>query len=98
MKSHRRPELEPLGKAVRLLREQTDFSQERLAHAAELDRTFVGGIERGERNVSFLAITRLLMALETSWEEFGRIVDDVAAELAAEVSKPKVKRRRRGLQ
>jgi transcriptional regulator with XRE-family HTH domain len=46
-----------------------------LANAAGLDRTFVGGIERAERNVSFIAISRLLDALDTSWMDFATLVD-----------------------
>jgi transcriptional regulator with XRE-family HTH domain len=42
------------------------LSQEELADRAELHRTYVGGIERGERNVSLLNIDRLARALETS--------------------------------
>ena len=87
--TRQRPELKPLGNAVRRLREETDLSQERLAHSAGLDRTFVGGIERGERNVSFLAIGRLLTAFGVTWEEFGHLVDETAA-----ASRPKVSRRR----
>lgn len=52
-----------LGHALRELRQETAFSQERLAEAAGMHRTYVGGIERGERNVSFANILRLASAL-----------------------------------
>ena len=78
----RRPELEPLGGAIRTLRERTSLSQERLAGAAGLDRTFVGGIERAERNVSFLAISRLLESLDATWQDLGTLIDAHARDLA----------------
>jgi transcriptional regulator with XRE-family HTH domain len=53
-----------LGRAIRELREQRGFSQEDLAHEAGMHRTYVGGIERGERNVSFANIVRLANALQ----------------------------------
>lgn len=55
-----------LGKNVRSSREQRGWSQERLAAEAGLDRTYVGGIERGERNVAILNIAKLASALGVS--------------------------------
>jgi transcriptional regulator with XRE-family HTH domain len=51
------------GKRVRALRGKRGWSQEKLAEEAELDRTYIGGIERGERNVALLNICRLAKAL-----------------------------------
>ena len=51
------------GRRIRSLRRSKGWSQERLALEAGLDRTYVGGIERGERNVSLKNITRLAEAL-----------------------------------
>ncbi len=49
---------------MRVLRRQRNLSQEELAFRAGLDRSYVGGVERGERNVSLLNILRLAKALE----------------------------------
>jgi transcriptional regulator with XRE-family HTH domain len=56
--------LRKFGQAVREGRAQLGISQEELAARAGLDRTYVGGVERGERNVSLLNITRIANALE----------------------------------
>jgi transcriptional regulator with XRE-family HTH domain len=43
---------EKLGRAVRRLRSDAGFSQERFADACDLHRTYIGSIERGETNIS----------------------------------------------
>ena len=61
------PESEVLivfGQRLKALRKQRGLSQEALASACMLDRTYVGGVERGERNVSLINIVRLSTALE----------------------------------
>ena len=52
-------ELKALAKAVRLLREKANLSQEDLADRAEIDRTYVSGIERGMRNPSLRVLIRV---------------------------------------
>ena len=52
-----------LGRAVRDLRVDRGISQEDLAHRSGMHRTYVGGIERGERNVSYANLLRLAEAL-----------------------------------
>jgi DNA-binding XRE family transcriptional regulator len=58
-----RLELIALGRAVRELRHERGISQEDLADEAGLHRTYVGGIDRGERNVAFLNLVKLAGAL-----------------------------------
>jgi transcriptional regulator with XRE-family HTH domain len=54
---------EAFGQCVRELRSAKGLSQEALALACDLDRTYIGGIERGERNVSLVNIQRIADAL-----------------------------------
>lgn len=56
--------LQVLGDRVRFLREQRHWSQEELADRCELHRTYIGGIERGERNLGALNILKIAKALE----------------------------------
>lgn len=67
--------LKRLGDALRDHRRQLDISQEKLAHRAGLDRTYVGGAERGERNVSLFNLVKLAHALETDISDLLRTVD-----------------------
>lgn len=54
------------GERVRVLRQARALSQEALALAAGLDRTYIGGVERGERNISLLNIQKIAQALNVS--------------------------------
>lgn len=52
------------GVRIRALRDGLGLSQEALAHEAGLHRTYMGGVERGERNVSLDNIYRIAAALK----------------------------------
>ncbi len=58
--------LRKFGDNVRTLREAQDLSQEQLAERADLDRTYISGVERGVRNLSLLSAVRIAKALKIS--------------------------------
>ncbi len=61
------------GSALRAARVQRGLSQEQLASLANLHRTYVGAVERGERNISLLNIWKLAKALDCAPSDlFGR--------------------------
>ena len=57
------PEHAALGRALHELRLDAGASQDELARRAGMDRTYLGGIERGERNVSFANLPKIADAL-----------------------------------
>ena len=57
------------GKRVRALRSELEWSQEKFAAKCGMDRTYMGGIERGERNVALRNIEKIAKALGTSISE-----------------------------
>ncbi|OJY54263.1 helix-turn-helix domain-containing protein [Sphingomonas sp. 67-41] len=63
-----------VGKNVRRFRQRADMTQEQLAFAAEIDLTYVGGIERGKRNPSVLVLVRIATALGTEPAELLKAV------------------------
>lgn len=60
------------GKAVRRQRNKLGVSQEEFADLCGLDRTYIGGIERGERNVALRNIERIAIALKLSMSQLFR--------------------------
>ncbi|MFC0199613.1 helix-turn-helix domain-containing protein [Paracoccus rhizosphaerae] len=60
------PVVEKFGRNVRAARHAAGFSQEELAHRSGLHRTYIGGIERGERNPSLENIVALAIGLGCS--------------------------------
>lgn len=55
--------LQQLGERIRAIRIDRGLSQEELAFKADLDRTYIGSVERGERNISVLNLDRIMRAL-----------------------------------
>jgi transcriptional regulator with XRE-family HTH domain len=56
-------DLQRFGSRVRAERERLGVSQEELADRAGMHRTYVGGVERGERNLGLLNVVRIAKAL-----------------------------------
>lgn len=55
-----------LGAKIRMLRMEKGWSQEELADRADLHWTYIGGIERGERNVATLNLVKIAKALKVA--------------------------------
>lgn len=68
----RAPVLAAFGSRVRDRRTALGLSQEALAERAQLHRTYVGSLERGERNVALVNIVRLAVALQVDATELVR--------------------------
>ena len=64
--------LERFGQRVRELRSAQGYSQETFAHQVGLDRTYIGGIERGERNVALRNIEKIATTLGLSIAELTK--------------------------
>jgi transcriptional regulator with XRE-family HTH domain len=67
--------LKRFGETLREHRQRTGLSQEKLAAKAGIDRTYVGGAERGERNVALVNIVRLAAALNVTAAELMGGID-----------------------
>ena len=64
------------GRRIRELRKARGFSQEELAHRAGVHYTYIGGIERGERNPALVNIGRIAAALEVTLAELFSVIRD----------------------
>ena len=70
--------VDAFGAAIRRLRQGRGLSQEGLAELSGLHRTYIGGIERGERNVNLVNIGRIASTLDRS---LGTLMAEVDQEL-----------------
>lgn len=61
------------GENLRSARKERGYSQESFAHAVDLDRTYIGGIERGERNPGLKTVVRIADALEIEVVELFKL-------------------------
>jgi len=73
--SKRNQVLAAFGSNVRKAREAKDFTQEKLAEKADLDQTYISGIERGVRNPSVISIVRIAKALGTTVSEISKGIE-----------------------
>lgn len=72
--TNRSPRLIELGSRIRQARAKLSISQEQLADLSGLHRTYVGGVERGERNISIENLIKIAKALRVDCAELvGRL-------------------------
>ena len=64
MRTERHPALVVLARQIRTERKARGFSQEDFAATVGLDRSYYGGVERGERNITVLKLMRIAAALK----------------------------------
>ena len=55
---------------VRYFRQRVSISQEELASRANLDRTYISGVERGSRNITLKSLDHIVEALNLNYSEF----------------------------
>lgn len=66
-----------LGQAIRRVREERHVSQEEMAYSAGLHRNYLGGIERGERNLGFTNLVRISDALGVRTSELVALAEEI---------------------
>lgn len=71
----RPPVLVAFGRVVRHLRKEQGFSQETFAQYCGLDRSYMGGVERGERNITLANMEIIITALRLKPSEFFAALD-----------------------
>ncbi len=69
--------LREVGDTVRRLRAARGYSQEAFAQAARLNRAYMGGVERGQRNVGVVNLHRIAEALGMSLSDFFAEVENL---------------------
>jgi transcriptional regulator with XRE-family HTH domain len=69
------PELVRFGDNVRRLRKERGYSQEAFGDACGIDRSYMGGIERGEHNLALVNILKIVDALALQPSEFFKGLD-----------------------
>jgi len=82
------------GLTLQRLRRDRKFSQETLAADTEIDRAYIGRLERGEANPTLVLMARIALCLDVSVADLAR---DIRADLPEAIpqNKPKPRRRRR---
>ena len=69
-----------IGKRIRELRKERGFSQEGFAYEVGLDRTYMGSVERGERNLAVINLIRIAKALKVEMGELFPMVRSLQME------------------
>lgn len=63
------PALVDLGQKIRDYRQKLGISQEKLALLAGLHRNYIGALERGEKNVSYITLLKILQVLDITFAQ-----------------------------
>tara|TARA_R110002051_G_scaffold94682_3_gene164610 strand:+ start:1051 stop:1260 length:210 start_codon:yes stop_codon:yes gene_type:complete len=61
-----------VGLNLQALRRAKGFSQEELAHRADVHQTYLSGVERGRRNVSVMVLARIAAALDADLDDLTK--------------------------
>ena len=67
-----KPELVSLGRVIRELRTEMGHSQESFADEVGIDRSYIGGIERGEHNLALVNLIKISIALKMNASDLLR--------------------------
>ncbi len=59
-----------IGNRIKELRAIKEMSQKDLSYAADLDRSYIASVEKGQRNISIVNIEKIAMALDVTLQEF----------------------------
>lgn len=59
-----------IGQQIKNIRETKGLSQKDLSYLADLDRSYIASVERGQRNISIINIEKIAKALKISLKEF----------------------------
>ena len=59
-----------VGSRIKYLRTEQGLSQEKLALKADVDRTYIAGVENGKRNISIVTLEKIVRSLNVSFSEF----------------------------
>jgi transcriptional regulator with XRE-family HTH domain len=78
MPHEKNPLLVALGSQIRKVRREKGFAQEAFAAHAEMDRSYYGGVERGEKNLSALNLIKIALALGVEVGELFPPRDELA--------------------
>lgn len=60
---------EKVGQKIKQIRNEKGLSQEKLALKAEIDRTYLAGVEQGKRNPSLKSLEKIVEALDISFQD-----------------------------
>ena len=61
---------EKIGQRILMLRKAKNLSQEAFAHKADVDRTYMTGVETGKRNVTVRILEKIVLALDSDFTDF----------------------------